>query len=86
MISKLNFLRKLIDCVDFLLLLLFRIRNTISRSIWKCKKKHWLDSYQPWRWQKVLSLRIKLWRKFKLSEAFVKNIWELIHKESLKQQ
>ena len=63
----------------------------VSKRIGEWKKEHGVAPLQPQRYQEILNkLTIKNEELKKdgivLSEEFMKNVWELIHEESLRQQ
>jgi len=75
--------REQIDTLDReILYLLFR-RFTLVDEIWKIKKEIWMKPLQNDRWNEVLSDKIEVWKEYWLSEDFVKDIWNRIHKEAL---
>lgn len=76
--------REQIDTLDKELLYLFHRRFEIVKEIWKLKKEKWVEALQPDRWKKLLTENILVWEELWLPEDFVIDIWERIHKESLK--
>ena len=74
MTTKLSNFRKQIDKIDELIVILLAKRMKIVRKIGRVKKKNSLPALDKTRWQKVV----------KSKKGFMKKIWEIIHKESLK--
>ncbi len=88
---ELNWLRAEIDELDESLWTTIAARMDVSKRIGEWKKEHGVAPLQPQRYQEILNkLTIKNEELKKdgivLSEEFMKNVWELIHEESLRQQ
>lgn len=88
---ELNWLRAEIDELDESLWTTIAARMDVSKRIGEWKKEHGVAPLQPQRYQEILNkLTIKNEELKKdgivLSEEFMKNVWELIHEESLHQQ
>lgn len=78
-------LREKIDKIDFEIIKLFSERFEIVKQVWDWKKQNWITNpLDSKRWEKVLEKNLENAKKFWVSEDFVKNIWEEIHKEALK--
>jgi len=76
--------REQIDSLDReILYLLFR-RFTIVDEIWKLKKKNNIPALQEERWKELLNEKINIWKEYWLGKDFIIDIWNRIHKESLK--
>ena len=76
--------RAQIDTLDAELLYLISRRFTIVNEIWKIKKEEKMEVLQEDRWNKVLSEKIEIWKELWIKQNFVEDIWNRIHKESLK--
>lgn len=79
-------LRNKIDNIDEKLIELLSERMVVSNQIAQVKKQSNLSVLQVNRWNKLLSDRIEYSKKKELSENFTKEIFELIHKESVRIQ
>ena len=89
--KELSWLRAEIDELDDQLWATIAARMDVSKRIGEWKKAHGIAPLQPERYQQIVEkLKMKN-EKLKiggstLSEAFMMNVWELIHEESLRQQ
>ena len=72
-----------IDTLDKELIALFARRFEIVKQIWKIKKEDNIHPLEIDRWNKLLEDNIEIWKEYLVSEKFVKEVWERIHKESL---
>jgi chorismate mutase len=63
---------------------LFAKRFKVVEKVWEFKKDKNMDALQSWRWEEVLNSKIKIWTRKGLSEEFIKDTWNRIHKEALK--
>lgn len=79
-------LRKEIDEVDRELLAIMAKRVNLVREIGKLKKENSINPLDNKRWEKVLHSRLSVAKSLNLSEEFIKNLYTLIHKHSLKVQ
>lgn len=79
-------LRTQIDTVDKELVKLIESRLAISRKIADVKRANKMTTYQPKRWEAVLSQRLDMARQLGLSEDFVKELFEKLHSESVRIQ
>lgn len=89
--TELNWLRAEIDELDESLWTTIAARMDVSKRIGAWKKEHGVAPLQPQRYQEILNkltIRNEELKKdgIVLSEEFMKNVWELIHEESLHQQ
>lgn len=75
-----------IDDVDAEMLRLLSRRMELSRRIGQLKKQKGITAFQPDRWKKVLSDHIEAAKNLNLSEDFVAEIFETIHKASVEVQ
>ena len=80
----LNIYRDQIDTLDKEIIALFARRFEIVKQIWKIKKEDNISALQTDRWNKLLEDNIEMWKEYLVSEEFIKDVWERIHKESLK--
>ncbi len=84
--EELAWLRAEIDELDERLWDTIAARMEVSKRIGAWKKAHGVAPLQPER-VKVIGERLKVTgERLHLSDVFMQQIWELIHKESLKQQ
>lgn len=79
-------LRSQIDSIDSELLKLLAKRNEISSKIGVIKKENNMTVLQLDRWKSVLSDRIIKGEKLGLNETVVKQIFDIIHKDSIDRQ
>lgn len=84
--EKINILRKEIDDIDNKLIELLSERMEVSDKIAQIKKETNLSVLQMNRWNKLLSDRMEYSKTKGLSEVFTKEIFELIHEESIRLQ
>lgn len=83
---ELEKLRADIDIFDNQLLDILSHRMKISRQIGIMKEKNEITIYQPNRWEELVNNRIKIGSGYELSEDFVLNLFQSIHKESMSRQ
>ena len=84
--EKINILRKEIDEIDNKLIELLSERMKVSNKIAQIKKESNISVLQMNRWNKLLFDRMEYAKNIGVSESFIKEIFELIHKESVKLQ
>ena len=84
--NELNWLRAEIDELDERLWDTIAARMDVSKRIGAWKKAHGVAPLQPERYQTIVERINELTNERGLSSDFALRIWELIHKESLKQQ
>jgi chorismate mutase len=84
--EKINILRKEIDNIDNKLIELLSERINVSTKIAQIKKESNISVLQVNRWKKLLSDRIEYSNTKGISEEFIKEIFELIHEESVRVQ
>ena len=84
--ESLEMLRKEIDKLDNDLLELLARRMKISREIGTYKKEHSMTVVQTRRYSEILSKRGAQGALCGMSNDFVKNVFEAIHEESVRQQ
>ncbi len=85
-LNRLETLRGAIDRVDEEFLELLAARLNLVRDIGEYKRRHQLDVLQPARWKEVMERRLSLGGKLRLDAAFVAEMFERLHSESLKTQ
>ncbi len=78
--------RKEIDNIDNQILELLAERNKEVEKVKLFKEKHWMEKIQKWRWEELLKEKIQKWKELGIDEWEVIEIWETIHKYSLKKQ
>ncbi len=76
--------REQIDTLDKEIIYLFSRRFQIVKQIWILKKENNAVILQKDRWEKLLNENIEVWKDLMVPEQFIRDIWEKIHKESLK--
>ncbi|MBU0999784.1 chorismate mutase [Patescibacteria group bacterium] len=81
--QQLDDLRKQIDVLDEKILISIAKRVNIVRKIGKYKKERKLSVFDKKRWDQILKSNLEKGRKLNLSEEFIKNLLNLIHKYSL---
>lgn len=84
--NNISTLRARIDVIDENLLYLLDSRMEVSRKIGEYKKEHNIAILQTSRWDHILEEMIEKGRKYGMSEAFVKNVFNAIHEESARVQ
>ena len=86
MTEKIERLRRQFNEIDKTILLLLGARCQLSRKMAKIKRENQLDIIQNETWDKNLKNRIKENCEMKVNERFLKNIFNAIHKESIRIQ
>ena len=84
--SELDWLRAEIDELDDRLWETIAARMGVSRRIGEWKKAHGVAALQPKRYLQILSAREQWAAENGLSDSFAKQLFDLIHEESLKKQ
>lgn len=84
--KNIDALRKKLDSIDTKLLNILAQRMTIVEEIGKIKKEKGILPLDKKRWEEVLSSRTKIGKEFGLSEKFIENIWNIIHKASVEKE
>jgi chorismate mutase len=79
-------LRYQIDRLDEELLAVLSKRMRVSREIGQYKKEHQMPVLQTFRYDEILVKRIKQAKEMDMGEAFMKEVLEAIHEESIRQQ
>ena len=83
---KLDGLRLAIDQLDTTLLETLAARMRVSREIGALKRDNAITVLQASRWEKVLAMAVERGRSLGLDEAFVMDVFNRIHLESIAQQ
>ena len=76
--------RKKIDAIDKKIIILLGQRSAIVKKICQWKKTNNIPALDKKRWPEVLQTRIKIARNLDLEKDFIEEIYEIIHKNSLK--
>lgn len=76
-------LRSQIDKADEDLLVVLARRQKTVKKIGKLKRENGIQPLDNNRWKELMKKRLLRARELNLSEDFVKNLYELIHKDSL---
>lgn len=84
--KNIDTLRKKLDSIDTKLLNMLAQRMTIVEEIGKIKKEKGLKALDKKRWEDVLHTRKEIGKRLGLSEKFIENMWNLIHKQSLEKE
>jgi chorismate mutase len=84
--NTLEVLREKIDYLDLDIINLIQERMKIVEEIGKYKKDNSITIFQPERWRQIIESRTEIGLRKNLSENLIKNIFESIHKESIKKQ
>lgn len=84
--NNLNAFRQKIDLLDKKILNLLAKRTLVSRKIGLYKKRNNVKPLDEERWQKVLEKNLESAKSLNLDLIFIKQIFSLIHKYSLKIQ
>jgi chorismate mutase len=84
--DELETLRRHIDELDYQILDLLGRRMEQSRHIGAFKREHNMPLFQPERWQEVYSTRTAAGLTCELSNNFLRELLNALHKESIRQQ
>ncbi|MBK7945839.1 MAG: bifunctional 3-deoxy-7-phosphoheptulonate synthase/chorismate mutase type II [Flavobacteriales bacterium] len=84
--SSLEELRDLIDQLDEDMAQKLSARMDIAERIGDYKRAHQVAILQPERWERILQRQLRLARHLGLSEAFVREFMDAIHRESIRRQ
>ena len=76
--------REQIDTIDTEIIYLLSRRFSLVEEIWNIKKENWEKPLQSKRWNSLLNNLLLEAEDKNVNKDLIKNIWELIHKESLK--
>lgn len=78
--------RKEIDKIDNQILELLAKRDKEVEKVKKFKEENDMPKIQSSRWEKVLQEKVEKWKILWVQEWLIREIWEAIHKYSLKKQ
>ena len=84
--ENLSLLRREIDAIDAEIIEALSKRMRISREIGQYKKEHNMPVVQTGRYDDVLNTRAKVAEEMGMSSDFVKEVYQAIHEESVRQQ
>lgn len=84
--NTLDVLRNEIDSIDHELLGILAKRMEMAIKIGHYKKENNIDSIQPKHWKKIIEERISFGGSSGLDEEFLRELFDLIHQESIKKQ
>lgn len=84
--DKLEELRDLIDQLDEEIALKLGARMDIAERIGDHKREHQVAILQPERWERIMSRQLRLARHLGLSEPFIQELMDAIHRESIRRQ
>ena len=79
-------LRKKIDYIDTCLIFSLVERLNLSKEVGKYKKENHMKTFQPDRWNSLLTNIVAFGKEHGLDENYVKDIWEIIHEKSIEVQ
>ncbi len=85
-LSRLEDFRDKIDHLDETLVNMLADRMDVSREIGKYKKEKNITIFQPGRWDEIVRNREKQGTEKKLTVEFVRQLFEIIHQESIHHQ
>jgi chorismate mutase len=85
-LKKIESLRSQIDRIDQSLIQLIAKRLLVAEKIGQEKAKLGLPVLQKSRWSRLLKNRLIQGQKNGISKQFMKNLFEMIHKESIQTQ
>lgn len=84
--NKLDELRNVINKVDDEILQVMSTRMSVARQIGDYKKDNQVTILQISRWEEILRTRLKNGEMMGLSQNFIKELYQLIHNESIRIQ
>jgi chorismate mutase len=79
-------LREKIDSIDKQIIELLAQRMSVVKEIGQYKRKNKVTIFQLRRWERIIKSRISLGMNLGLSENFLRELLNLVHKESIKKQ
>lgn len=82
----LSIYRNQIDTLDLEIMNLLNRRFQIAQEIGNVKKETWTEILQEGRWNEVMTNLKESAKHTWLNEEFIENIWNEIHKESIRKQ
>ncbi|WMJ75191.1 bifunctional 3-deoxy-7-phosphoheptulonate synthase/chorismate mutase type II [Cytophagaceae bacterium ABcell3] len=84
--SQLDDLRKKIDNIDRELIEILAARMHIVEKIGEYKKGNNVTTFQVKRWDEIMKNRTELAKKMNLNEAYISEIYKIVHEESVRRQ
>lgn len=84
--NKLEELRKVINNVDDEILQVMSTRMSVAKQIGEYKRDNQVTILQIKRWEEILKSRLKNGEMMGLSQEFIKELYQLIHNESIRIQ
>ncbi|NVO08685.1 MAG: bifunctional 3-deoxy-7-phosphoheptulonate synthase/chorismate mutase type II [Bacteroidales bacterium] len=85
-IDKLEQLRDKIDSIDQQMIELLAQRMRIVEEIGEYKKNNNVSVFQLRRWENILKSRIDCGKRLGLDDEYIKDLLQLVHKESIRKQ
>jgi len=85
-VDMLERLRHKIDSIDQQMIDLLAQRMRIVEEMGEYKKNNDVSVFQLRRWEDILKSRIDFGKRLGLDEEYIKNLLQLVHKESIKKQ
>jgi len=85
-VDTMSFYRAQIDTLDKQIIDILGKRMEAARAIGTYKNNHQMGVVQSARFEEVLRAAIRRGENLQLSEAFIRSLYEEIHKESIRQQ
>lgn len=79
-------LRNKIDSIDQQLIDLLAQRMRIVEDMGEYKKNNNVSVFQMHRWENILKIRVDYGKRLGLDEEYIKNLLQLVHKESIRKQ
>jgi chorismate mutase len=76
--------RQQLDVIDQDLIKLLGKRMTVIKQVGEYKKSQQLAALDEQRWQQVIATRAELAQQYEVNPELVRELWELIHQESLR--
>ena len=84
--EKIEVLREEIDLIDCEIIDALQMRMNIVDEIGKAKQQEKITAFQLQRLQKLMEERIKMGKKANLSPGYIREVFQIIHEESVKRQ
>ena len=84
--TRMRGLRHSVDEVDEQIIAALAQRMAIVSAMGELKRKHQVSTLQPTRWQEILDSRTTAARKHGLRDAFISQVYHLIHEEAIQVQ
>jgi chorismate mutase len=85
-IDKLEQFRNKIDSIDQQMIDLLAQRMRIVEEIGEYKKNNNVSVFQLYRWENILKSRVEYGQRLGLDDDYIKNLLQLVHKESIRKQ